>query len=160
MQGPSARLSVVGRRPPEWLRRRVAATDFAELHADVADVRPHLGASGVMAVPLRIGGGSRLKILEALASGLPVVSTRIGAEGLRLEDGRDLTVVERPEDMAAALVRCIRAPDEARRMTEHGRRVVRERYDWDVLADRLGAVWESVVGETMKRVEAPCSSFT
>ena len=105
-------------------------------------------------------GRLALKILEALASGLPVVSTRIGAEGLRLEDGRDLTVVERPEDMAAALVRCIRAPDEARRMTEHGRRVVRERYDWDVLADRLGAVWESVVGETMKRVEAPCSSFT
>ncbi len=105
-------------------------------------------------------GGLALKILEALASGLPVVSTRVGAEGLRLEDGRDLTVVERPEDMAAALVRSIRAPDEARRMAERGRRVVRERYDWDVLADRLGAVWESVVGEPMKRVESPCSSFT
>ena len=104
-QVPTARLSIVGRRPPEWLRRRVAATDFAELHADVADVRPYLATSGVMAVPLRIGGGSRLKILEALACGLPVVSTRIGAEGLRLENGRDLTVVERPEDMAAALVR-------------------------------------------------------
>ena len=49
-----------------------------ELHADVADVRPYLGRSGVMAVPLRIGGGSRLKILEALATGLPVVSTRVG----------------------------------------------------------------------------------
>ncbi len=141
---PSARLSIVGRRPPESLRRRVAATEFAELHGDVADVRPHLGKSGVMAVPLRIGGGSRLKILEALECGLPVVSTRVGAEGLRLEDGRDLTVVERPEDMAAALVRCIQAPEEARRMAEQGRRVVQERYDWDVLADRLEAVWESV----------------
>ena len=166
-QVPSARLSIVGRHPPDWLRRRVAATDFAELHADVADVRPYLRRSGVMAVPLRIGGGSRLKILEALASGLPVVSTRVGAEGLQLEDGRDLTVVERPEDMAAALVDCIRAPDEARRMAEHGRRVVRERYDWDVLADRLEAVWESVVVGGAQRQPRPvgcgpdeASSFT
>jgi glycosyltransferase involved in cell wall biosynthesis len=141
-----ARLCIVGRRPPEWLRRRVAATDFAELHADVADVRPFLAESGVMAVPLRIGGGSRLKILEALAAGLPVVSTRVGAEGLRLEDGRELTVVERPEDMAAALADCIRAPEKPRRMADAGRRVVRERYDWDVLAGRLEAVWEGMVG--------------
>ena len=144
-QAPTARLSIVGRKPPEWLRRRVAATDFAELHADVADVRPYLGESGVMAVPLRIGGGSRLKILEALACGLPVVSTRVGAEGLRLENGRDLTVVDGVADMAAALVGCIRAPEQARRMADRGRRLVREHYDWDVLADRLEAVWESVV---------------
>ncbi len=145
-QAPTARLSIVGRKPPEWLRRRVAASDFAELHADVADVRPYLGESGVMAVPLRIGGGSRLKILEALACGLPVVSTRVGAEGLRLENGRDLTVVERVEDVAAALVDCIRAPGQARRMADRGRRLVREQYDWDVLADRLEKVWESTVG--------------
>ncbi len=146
VQAPTARLSIVGRKPPEWLRRRLATADFAELHADVADVRPYLGASGVMAVPLRIGGGSRLKILEALACGLPVVSTRVGAEGLRLENGRDLTVVERVEDMAAALADCIRAPEPARRMADRGRRLVRERYDWDVLADKLEAVWESAVG--------------
>ena len=144
-QAPAARLSIVGRKPPEGLRRRVAATDFAELHADVADVRPYLGECGVMAVPLRIGGGSRLKILEALACGLPVVSTRVGAEGLRLEDGRDLTVVERVEEMVAALADCIRSPERARRMAERGRRLVREQYDWDVLADRLEAVWDSVV---------------
>ena len=150
-QVPTARLSIVGRSPPEWLRRRVTTMDFADLYADVADVRPYLGDSGVMAVPLRIGGGSRLKILEALASGLPVVSTRVGAEGLHLENGRDLTVVERPEEMARALVDCIRAPEEARRAAERGRCLVRERYDWDVLADKLEAVWESVVSRDAKR---------
>ena len=116
-----------------------------ELHADVADVRPYLGVSGVMAVPLRIGGGSRLKILEALATGLPVVSTRVGAEGLRLQNGRDLTVVEGVEDMAAALVACIRSPEQARRTAEQGRRLVLEQYDWDVLADKLEAVWQGMV---------------
>jgi polysaccharide biosynthesis protein PslH len=143
-QLPAARLSIVGRSPPEWLKRRVAALDFAELHADVGDVRPYLGQAGVLAVPLRIGGGSRLKILEALACGLPVVSTRVGAEGLHLENGRHLTVVEGVEDMASALAAAIRAPEQARRMAEEGRRLVRERYDWDVLADRLEAVWQRV----------------
>ncbi len=144
-QVPTARLAIVGRSPPGWLRRRAESTGFVDLYADVPDVRPFLNECGVMAVPLRIGGGSRLKILEALASGLPVVSTRVGAEGLRLENGRELAVVERIEDMAKALVYCIRAPQEARKMAEHGRRVVREHYDWDALADKLEKVWESVM---------------
>ncbi len=81
---PRATLAVVGRAPPAWLVERVRACPGAELHADVPDVRPYLAASGVLAVPLRVGGGSRLKILEALAAGLPVVSTAVGAEGLEL----------------------------------------------------------------------------
>src|SRR5262249_39242389 len=80
-QVPAARLCIVGRNPPAALVERVRGLEHVELHANVADVRPYLAASGVMAVPLRIGGGSRLKILEALACGLPVVSTRVGAEG-------------------------------------------------------------------------------
>ena len=86
-QEPSARLCLVGRNPPEALRRRVQATPGVELHANVPDVRPFLARSALMVVPLRIGGGSRLKILEAFAAGLPVVSTRIGAEGLDAENG-------------------------------------------------------------------------
>ena len=77
---PGARLVLVGRRPPEWLCRQVAHLPGVELHPDVPDVRPYMAASALMVVPLRIGGGSRLKILEAIAAGLPVVSTRVGAE--------------------------------------------------------------------------------
>jgi glycosyltransferase involved in cell wall biosynthesis len=138
---PEARLCLVGRNPPAWLRRRTAATDGVELHADVADVRPYLAAASVLAVPLRVGGGSRLKILEALASGVPVVSTRVGAEGLCLEPGRHLTVADGIEDLAGALLRCLREPAAAREQAACGRRVVLERYDWDVLADRLEQVW-------------------
>jgi glycosyltransferase involved in cell wall biosynthesis len=143
---PAARLSLVGRHPPEWLRRRAAALPGVELHADVADVRPHLAGCGVMAVPLRIGGGSRLKILEALACGLPVVSTRVGAEGLCLEPGRHLTAVEGVEDMAAGLLACLRQPEAARAQAECGRQVVVERYDWGALADKLERVWLTCCG--------------
>jgi glycosyltransferase involved in cell wall biosynthesis len=137
----SARLCIVGRNPPEWLRRETILRPGVELHANPTDVRPYLRTSAVMAVPLRIGGGSRLKILEALACGLPVVSTRIGAEGLALVPGRHLDVVDECGGMANALVHCLREPARANAMAEEGRRVVAGRYDWSVLADKLERVW-------------------
>ena len=81
-----------------------------ELHADLPDVRPQLARCGMMVVPLRIGGGSRLKILEALATNTPVVSTRVGAEGLELEPGHHLTVVEDVDDLPEAIIEAIRTP--------------------------------------------------
>jgi glycosyltransferase involved in cell wall biosynthesis len=150
-QVPAARLCVVGRNPPAALVRRLESMDGVKLYADVPDVRPHLGGCGVLAVPLRMGGGSRLKILEALAAGLPVVSTRIGAEGLHLRPGRDLVVVEGMEEMAAALVEAIRSPRPIRAMAENGRLLVRECYDWDVLARKLEKVWEQCVNQGRER---------
>ncbi len=139
---PVARLCIVGRRPPPRLVERVKAMAGVELHADVPDVRPFLGGSGVMTVPLRIGGGSRLKILEALACGLPVVSTTVGAEGLAVEAGKDYVRADAPEEMARELVRAVRTPEPLREMAGHGKRLVLERYDWDALATKLEDVWQ------------------
>jgi glycosyltransferase involved in cell wall biosynthesis len=141
-QEPTARLCIVGRNPPARLVQRLDGMDGVELHADVPDVRPYLNRCGVMTVPLRIGGGTRLKILEALASSLPVVSTTVGAEGLNLEPGRDFARADTPEEMAQELVRAIRAPGPFRDMASKGRQIVLEQYDWDVLAGRLEQVWE------------------
>jgi polysaccharide biosynthesis protein PslH len=138
---PRARLLLVGRNPPAGLAARARIVPGVELHANVADVRPFLAQSGAMAVPLRIGGGSRLKILEALASGLPVVSTRVGAEGLCLVAGAHYVQADETA-MADVLVRAIRNPDRARVLAEHGRRIVLETYDWDILARKLEASWE------------------
>ena len=138
---PQAHLVLVGRNPAAALRARVAASPGVELHADVADVRPYLAACGLLLVPLRIGGGSRIKILEALSSELPVVSTRIGAEGLALVPDTHLTVVETVADMVPAILQGIRHPE--RRGTRRAAAVSwwPGRYDWDRLAARLEEVW-------------------
>lgn len=135
---PLAQLDIVGRNPPAALAKRVAASENVALHANVGDVRPFLARSGVMAVPLRIGGGSRLKILEALAAGLPVVSTAIGAEGLELRAGEEfLSADEAPECFASELLRCLRDPATVQAMAARGCAMVLARYDWDALADEL-----------------------
>ena len=108
---------------------------------------PRAAPCWMMTVPLRIGGGSRLKILEALACGLPVVSTRVGAEGLCLDAGIDYVQAEEPE-MADALVKALRDPAAALAMAEHGRGVVLETYDWEVLARKLEASWEQCISST------------
>ncbi len=140
---PNARLSIVGRNPPPALVKRLHEHPYAELHANVPDVRPFLARAGMLAVPLRIGGGSRLKILEAIAAGLPVVSTRIGCEGLVFSPGRDLAVVENESEMAPALIATIRHPERAATMAQRAKAVVDGHYRWTRLADRLEDVWEA-----------------
>ena len=125
---PNATAVLVGRRPPEWLRAQVAATPGAELHADVPDVRPFLARCGFLVVPLRIGGGSRLKILEALAAGTPVVSTRVGAEGLELAPDRDLIVADTPDELVNAALTAIRRPEELADTAAAGREQVLAHY--------------------------------
>ncbi|MFO0891134.1 MAG: glycosyltransferase [Isosphaeraceae bacterium] len=143
---PSARLCIVGRRPSEKLIRRVKRLDGVELHADVPDVRPFLARSGVMAVPLRIGGGSRIKILEALACGLPVVASRVGAEGLDLDPGLHYIAADEADSMTRELLGCIRDPAGAQEMARRGRDFVLDRYDWSALSEKLESIWLDCAG--------------
>jgi glycosyltransferase involved in cell wall biosynthesis len=143
---PEARLQIVGRNPPSWLRRRAARTPTVELHASVPDVRPFLARCSVLAVPLRIAGGSRLKILEALACETPVVSTRVGAEGLGLQPGEHLNVTEDASGMAEALVATLRSPESAAEQARRGRQFVLQHHDWDGLASKLEQVWLRCAG--------------
>jgi len=138
---PSARLRIVGRRPPAGLKERIARCPGVELVGEVADVRPFLTRAAVVVVPLRIGGGSRIKILEALAMGKAVVSTSIGAEGLAVTDGVHLSLADAPSDFAARTVELLESPDEQRRLGENGRKLVVDRYSWDRIAGLLDSAW-------------------
>lgn len=142
---PEARLLLVGRAPPEWLARRCEGQQGVELHGSVPDVKPFLARSSVLAVALRVGGGSRLKILEAFAAGLPVVSTQVGAEGLHLTGDRELIRVEHPPQMVRAIEQAWEETDQTQARVAAGRELARRRYDWDSLARRLEIVWEKTV---------------
>ena len=141
-QEPRTKLTIVGRNPPNWLAARIASQPNIDLQANVPDVRPYLTRAGMMVVPLRIGGGSRLKILEALACALPVVATSVAAEGLRLKSGRDLRIADGAEEMAEGVVDWIRQPQHAAVAARRGREVVIDQYGWGKLAEQLEAVWE------------------
>ncbi|MGD0921709.1 MAG: glycosyltransferase family 4 protein [Terriglobia bacterium] len=139
---PSARLRIVGRRPPAGLKERIARCPGVEVVGEVADVRPFLTRAAVVVVPLRIGGGSRVKILEALAMGKAVVSTSVGAEGLAVTDGAHLLIADTPSAFAARTVELLGSPDEQRRLGENGRKLVVERYSWDKMAGALEWAWQ------------------
>jgi polysaccharide biosynthesis protein PslH len=125
---PDARLRIIGRDPPAEIRA-LAERPNVEVTGGVPDVVPHLGSAHALAVPLESGGGTRLKILEAFAAGLPVVSTRVGCEGLRAEHGVHLLVASR-ERMAQALVSVLTNRLLAYGLAERARSLVREHYDW------------------------------
>lgn len=139
-------LEVVGRNPSSSLRSLISAAKRVKLHADVSDVRPFLSRAGGMLVPLRIGGGSRIKILEALASQLPVISTTVGAEGLGLESDREIVIADAPEQIAAAIDRSVKDPAHMKQLATAGHQKVLKNYTWRQSAERLEGAWFEVAG--------------
>jgi glycosyltransferase involved in cell wall biosynthesis len=137
---PATQLTIVGRRPPSWLIEYSQNTRQIQVHGDVPDVRPYLAEAGILVVPLRVGGGSRLKIIEAAAAGVPIVSTRIGAEGLELDE-RHYTPATGFDELADAIVRCIRNYADCQRQAVEARQLVVDKYDWDLLADKMDQLW-------------------
>jgi sugar transferase (PEP-CTERM/EpsH1 system associated) len=130
---PDVRVLMIGREPPEWLVE-LGKQHKVEFTGSVDDVRPMVCNSAVSIVPLRIGGGSRLKILEAFSMGKAVVSTSLGAEGLRLTHGEHLLVADQPEQFADAVADLLNDSDRRRQLGQDGRQLVLERYRWQEIA--------------------------
>jgi glycosyltransferase involved in cell wall biosynthesis len=144
---PQARLLVVGRNPPQDLRDLASSGRNIEITGTVADVRPHLRSAHVMVVPLRIGGGTRLKIFEALAAEVPVVSTHVGAEGLALENGRHILLADQPAEFAEAVLQLLGNPDKGRQIAACARTEVAEKNSWRSAAAVLEKHLEQVIDD-------------
>ncbi len=120
----------------------------------VDDVRPFVAEGEVYVVPLRVGGGTRLKIFEALAMGKAVVSTSLGAEGLPLEPGTHYLQADGPEAFARAVVALLHDPDRRRRLGAAGRELVETRYSWAEVARTIEAHLQAMVTTSRARVPA------
>lgn len=140
-------IKVVGRRPSSRLIDVLSTRTAVTVHADVPEIQPFLREARVMIVPLHIGGGSRLKILEAMASGLPVVATAKGAEGLDVEHGKNILIADEPEKFAGALIDVLNDDSLYRRLAEAGLELINARYSWENVARPLAKLWRSVAGE-------------
>ena len=140
---PQARCKIIGGRPPPSLLAlagpRVKLTGF------VSDLRPHLAAAAAVVVPLRLGGGTRLKIVEAMAMGKAIVSTTLGAEGIEAVPGRDLLVEDQPAAFAKAVHRLLAEPGLAARIGQSARQLAVERYGWSEAARVLEGFYHRIL---------------
>jgi glycosyltransferase involved in cell wall biosynthesis len=127
---PAVSLTVAGRNPTSRLRGAAARAAGVRITGTVEDVRPYIAEAALYVVPLRVGGGTRLKILEALAMGKAVVSTTIGAEGLPLVPGAHFVRADDPRDFARAILDLLRDPGRRKMLGSAGRQLVEQRHSW------------------------------
>ena len=141
---PSVVLDLVGSRPPQWLLELAARDPHIRVPGYVADPTPYLQTAGVFVVPLRAGGGMRVKILNAMAQALPVASTTLGYEGIDLVAGEHLVAGDAPAELAAVVVRLLEDPPFARALAERARRLIVERYDYRRACLPLDAIYAGI----------------
>jgi glycosyltransferase involved in cell wall biosynthesis len=140
-QRPDVQFDVVGSRPPAELLALNDAGLGINVTGYVKDPTPYQRQAAVMVVPLLAGGGMRVKILNALAAGIPIVSTSLGCEGIEVTPGQDILLGDTPEAFAAQVLRVLEYPDLGRQLAANGRKLLQERYDSRCACRRLDEVY-------------------
>jgi glycosyltransferase involved in cell wall biosynthesis len=139
---PNLTLTVVGRNPFPGLVELSKREPSIVVTGRVDDVRPYMERAAAYVVPLRIGGGTRLKIYEAMAMEMPIISTSIGAEGLPVTGGVELLLADTAESFAASIVEVLENEALARRLGQQAADTVREKFGWRTVADSFAAICE------------------
>jgi glycosyltransferase involved in cell wall biosynthesis len=141
---PNAELHLVGKNPTAD-RERFCGWRGVRCHGYVPDVRPHLAAATCSIVPIRVGGGTRLKILDSWAAGTAVVSTTVGCEGLEARDSHNILIRDDPRGFAEAVVQVLTDADLRRHLEGAGRATAESRYSWRVIGDGLLAAYQELL---------------
>jgi len=144
-QHPRVSLEVVGRNPSRKLQSLVETETSVRLTGWVEDIRPFLARGSVCIVPLRIGGGTRLKIFEAMSMGKAVVSTSVGAEGLPVQTGENILLADASNDFASSVITLLRDSNQRRRLETAARILVHENYSWPKVAETFSRVLQDVL---------------
>lgn len=151
---PSATLRLIGQSPAADRARYEGVPGVACL-GRVPDIRPHLREASCCVVPLRVGGGTRLKILDSWAMGKAIVSTSLGCEGLDAVDGDNMLIRDDPRAFAEAVVNVLSDPGLRRRLERNARRIAEQRYSWDRIGEGLRAAYREIMNSRLGQAEQP-----
>jgi sugar transferase (PEP-CTERM/EpsH1 system associated) len=152
-QCPEVSLEVVGRNPSRKLQALSEREKSVRLTGWVDDIRPFVARAAICIVPLRIGGGTRLKIFEAMAMGKAVISTAVGAEGLPVQSGKDILLADRPNDFAQSVIGLLRDSHLRRRLGTGARSLVQENYTWGRVAETfVRTLQDSVISQRARNL--------
>lgn len=143
-QFPQARFIIAGTSPPKHIQR-MSDGDGVVVTGFVDDIRTVMAQADVIVCPMRIGGGIKNKILEAMAFGKPVVSTSLGAEGVDARDGESIMIADSPKEIAGAVAQLLKDRSLRDRIAERARRLIEERYTWETAAGKYEEVFEKLL---------------
>jgi glycosyltransferase involved in cell wall biosynthesis len=140
---PEAKVYIVGNLPTKKLLKR--ASDRVVITGYVQDVRRYVSRASVYVVPLRMGGGTRLKVVEAMAMKKPIVTTSIGCEGIRVANGESALIADEPRLFAEEVVELLRNASLRRRLVQNGYELMRSHYEWSVIGRQMEQIYQSIV---------------
>ena len=139
---PKAKLRIVGRQLPKSTIQKLHQIK-AEVNENAEDIRTEYSKADFLIAPIRVGGGTKYKILESMASGLPVITTHKGAEGLPLQHDAHVLLADTPDEFAQSMLRLMKSPDLVHTITSGARKIVSERFSWETIATQLETVWKT-----------------
>lgn len=135
---PEVKFNILGRMAPDWLEEEAKKDETINLHGFVPSVEPFIDSAEICLAPLRMGSGSRLKILEYFAQAKPVIATTIAAEGIDYEDDKNVLITDEPKDFAEKIISLLNDSNKQDQLGLEARRLVVEKYSWDSIAQKLG----------------------
>jgi len=143
---PKAKIWIAGRKIPDWVKRKDVKGEI-EVTENIPDARDAYGGATIMVAPIKGAGGTRLKILEAMAAGLPVVSTKVGVAGLKLTDGENVLIADTPEEIAEKAVSLLKDKRLAEKIGKAGKKHVEKYFDWESIVKLHDPIYKDLVNK-------------